>query len=158
MTVYRYSKKYTIGIVLFFSIGAAMGIQMMLAGRIEGGLLLAISVVLMIIFGSVRARFITTERGLKKVVFRKEEACEWEWVSEITTEKSTTTGGYYTVVHWGLISGGESEHCSSNGPREYGGNMVITSHVAGYQRLLKEIVDRSVNVKIDETTSKLVGR
>lgn len=94
MQTYHYKKKYSIGIVILFAISAVIGLKMIFSNQLMGILLSTTSIALAYIFYKVKVTFVTTDECIKKIVFNKEEKCNWKWIYAINTERSTTTGDY----------------------------------------------------------------
>jgi hypothetical protein len=131
---------------------------MLISGQMIGMVLLLCSIVLTCVISLAKVTFVTTDHYLKKRVFKNEEICHWEWIYAVKTEKSSTTGIYTTFVSWTKLDHAQLKDflTTSNVCNENIGKMLVTSHVAGYRQLLKEIVTRS-NASLDESTTVLVN-
>jgi hypothetical protein len=158
MQIYNYKKKYRAGLTVAFGIASVIGIYLAISGQIIGILLSIASIILAYAFYKAKVEIITNDNYIKKVIFNNEEECYWQWIYAITTERSNITGHYSTVIYWSKLDQNQlDEYLSvSNKCNENVGKMIITSHISGYEQLLKEIVSHKNDASLDQTTIKLV--
>lgn len=180
MSTYYTSKKHTVLLPLVFIAGSLVGLIMLPKQPLLGVVLTTSSIICAFVFSIAKFTVVTTDDYIKRTIsdnqkfrnwkwvgkldefvrsiMKKDEACNWEWVYAITTERSKVTGDYHTVLHWSKLNPHQLKEylAGSNKCNENVGKMIVTSHISRYPQLLKEIVDRSANARVDETTTKLM--
>jgi hypothetical protein len=158
MKIYKIKKVYSIVYSLLFIGSGIAGIDIAVNGNYAGIFVIIASAIMIYIFYKPKYYFTVSSENLTRYTFQKEESCRWEWIYLITTEKNNTTGGYFTVIHWSRLKKPLLEEYlkKSNKCNKDVGKIFITSHVAGYTQLIKDVIEKAKDATVDETTAKLV--
>jgi hypothetical protein len=169
MQTYYQKRKYLIGFTLLFTISLIAGVYEIFSEFYLGIQITILSLILIYIFTQAKPKITIDENQIYKKVFNKEEIYNWEWIYAIKTEKSTTTGYYTTHVYW-VKSNDEQlkstllqvnknkEQIKKLIDSKQIGSIIISSHFTEYEQILAQIVSKTKDIEIDETTRKIIEK
>jgi len=110
--------------------------------------------------GLSKAVIMTTDASIKRSVLGKlSQEYKWIWIYDMRTVRSTTTGDYVTTLSWATEPQyrGTGGLFSSSRKDAKSGTFLVTSHVAEYSKLLKEIREKAPHADIDALTQKIIS-
>jgi len=122
------------------------------------GLLLAAGFILFGIgFLGAKPQIITDTNGIKKKVFGKVgQSFPWDWVHDVRTFRSSD-GTFSTVLSYSRDRADRSGGIGwifKKDPQK--GALPLTAHFTNYISLVKEVKEKAVHARFDETTEKII--
>jgi hypothetical protein len=100
---------------------------------------------------------ITDTNGLKlKKIGRVYRDCQWDWIYDVKTFRSSI-GKYITLLAYSEDPAKRSDHKSRmilKDPK--GGVLPVSANFSDYRSFLKEVKEKAINARFDETTEKII--
>lgn len=164
MNIYYRKKIYTVAFSLFFFMVFVLGLYVIYyKGNLLEGIIPIITspILAYIYFKMANEVIITTDAFIKKITFKKEEVCNWEWIRAIKTRKYYSPYyACYTYIYWSRNGENQKEYqiVGDNKGNEQNGELVIKSHFSNYKQLLNYIVSKTKDIEIDDTTRKIIEK
>ena len=102
----------------------------------------------------------TTDKTIKKIIFSGDQEVGWDAIYSVDTYRIVSSGNYSTAIKWAKKPEYRNRIIGIKAIFEKdpkNGVIAVSDHFIGYVALLKEVKEKAVNAKIDQTTIQIIA-